>query len=302
MKTATFILGVLLILGCVAASGCKDKSSEKSNQGSQPAATKSSPPPKTIHEAAERGDAEAVGRFLAKGVPISEKNSDGFTALHLAAAMGRVSVARLLLSKGANVNAGDKDGFTPLAFAAQNGHEQVARLLIDNGSSLESREGLMTPLETAKRSKHKAVADMLRRRGAKHHPSDTLFDAIENWDTKAVERFIAEGTPVNEPDAYDDPDLPLHHVAQKGFLDIAQLLVSKGASVNARCGQQQWTPLHDAVFRNHVEVAEFLLQKGAKVNARSTYGVTPMHWAKNNNNSAMIQLLAKYGGKASNAK
>ena len=293
---------VILTLAAVALGvsilGCKsDRETDGRRQGAAGPPTKPAPPPKTIHEAARRGDAEAIARFLAQGVSIQATDDGGFSPLHCAAEEGQPAVARLLLSKGADVDAGDKDGFTPLVYAAMGGHTAVAEVMIDAGAKLHPRKDLTPPLDLAKKYKHKEMVDLLRCRGAPCRPSDTLYDAIENWDTKAVAKFLAEGAPVDEPDAYDADDLPLHHVAQCGFVDIAELLLAKGADVNARRAPNQDTPLHDAVFWRQLAMAEFLLSKGADPNAKDRWGDTPMYWPLKNRNAAMIKLLKRYGGK-----
>jgi len=295
MRWAAAVLAGACILG----GGCKERSGPERKPSGRTATGEREASHKTIHEAAEAGDAKAVAGFLAKGMSANLRDADGWTPLHRAAERGRISVVRLLLEKGANVNAEDAGGYGPLAFAAMNGHAALAEMLIDAGAALDPPKGL-TPSELAKEYKHKAVADLLRRRGAKCPPSTNLCNAIENWDTRAVRRLLDQGASLSAPDDPEAPDWsypPLHHAAEKGFLDIVRLLVGRGADVKATHGQQQWTPLHRAVFYGHVEVAEFLLAHGAQVNARDNAGSTPLDWARSNNR-AMIQLLKKYGGKS----
>ncbi len=88
--------------------------------------------PGTIHEAAERGDTEAVEQYLQSGVDVNVKDDFGQTPLHMAAYEGHTETARLLLENGADVNARDDFGFTPLHEAAV--HTKTAELLREYGA------------------------------------------------------------------------------------------------------------------------------------------------------------------------
>ena len=49
---------------------------------------------------------------------------------------------------------------------------------------------------------------------------------------------------------------------QKGFAEVARLLIAAGADVNARL-KNGWSPLYVAVTRNAAEIAAILLEAGA---------------------------------------
>ena len=73
---------------------------------------------------------------------------------------------------------------------------------------------------------------------------------------------------------------PLHFAIYKDNSEIVELLIDKGADVNAKAVGGQ-TPLH--VNTIQLEVAELLIDKGADVNAKSDdNGDTPLHVSVNN--------------------
>jgi hypothetical protein len=68
------------------------------------------------------------------------------------------------------------------------------------------------------------------------------------------------------------------------------------------------SPLHLAALNGHMEVAELLIAKGADVNAMGGYGRTPLDWATSKwvRGEQLVQfgteiadLLRKHGGKTS---
>lgn len=81
-----------------------------------------------------------------------------------------LEIARLLLDAGADPNA-HKRGQTALHWAARGGQIEMAELLIARGASVEARaktpQGEVTPLAMALRAEKKAMAELLRRHGAR---------------------------------------------------------------------------------------------------------------------------------------
>ena len=85
---------------------------------------------------------------------------------------------------------------------------------------------------------------------------------------------------------------PLHYAALKGQKEIAELLIAKGADVNAKY-DRGWTPLLWAAREGHKEIAELLIAKGADVNAKDDGGATPLDLAF----GETADILRKHGGK-----
>ena len=88
---------------------------------------------------------------------------------------------------------------------------------------------------------------------------------------------------------------PLSRAVDAGFKDIVELLIAKGADVNAK-DNWNWTPLHSAVY-GHKDIVELLITEGANVNARDGASRTPLFYAKDEGNSEIVELLRKHGAK-----
>ena len=88
--------------------------------------------------------------------------------------------------------------------------------------------------------------------------------------------LIERGANVNAPDLkMETPIMP----ASEAYPDIVKLLVEHGADVNAQDGSK-WTALEYAVKKNQGETVKFLLEKGANANTQdSDYGWTPLMYA-----------------------
>ena len=57
------------------------------------------------------------------------------------------------------------------------------------------------------------------------------------------------------------------------------------------------TPLHYTALGGHKEIAELLITKGANVNAKNNGGETPLDWAIKRKHTETTNLLRKHGAK-----
>jgi len=111
-----------------------------------------------------------------------------------------------------------------------------------------------------------------------------------------VKEALANGGDVNgiiEQDGWH----PLHAAADRHNKEIVELLLAKGAKVNAKGGFFQETPLHVAADRYQLAIAEVLIAHGADVNAKNKDGQTPLFLARTKNAKKIIALLKKHGAK-----
>lgn len=93
---------------------------------------------------------------------------------------------------------------------------------------------------------------------------------------------------------------PLHLAAFFGGLDAAELLIKRGADVNAKSvNAMENMPIHAAAARRGVRMVKLLLEHGADVNARQSGGWTPLHQAADNGDVLMVKLLLQRGADVS---
>jgi ankyrin repeat protein len=211
--------------------------------------------------------------------------------LHHAAANGEIEHVKLLISQGADVNVKNNDGQTPLHYAARRGHKEVVELLLANGADVNARDRMSkTPVEHAMGGNHREIVQLLIYKGADISP---LHFALYMKDEAEARSLIEGGADVNRRTPYGTT--PLDRAVVAGFRDIVELLIAKGANVNAK-DNWDWTPLHSAVY-GHKDIVEILIAKGANVNARDGGGRTPLWYAQEEGHNEIVELLRKHGAK-----
>jgi ankyrin repeat protein len=235
-----------------------------------------------LHGAIQNRDIEAVIKALEAGEDVNKKDESGNTPLYYAVDDGGlIETAQLLIGKGADVNARTNEGKTLLDMA------------IDWDPDDDDCE----------------IGDLLRRHGAKTSEEiNTLFDGLSiqeaAYDGKiaAVKQHLAAGADVNATGG-DWPEkvgqegrTPLHESSGMGHKEIVELLIAKGADVNAK-DDEGLTPFALATSLWRTEIAELLIVKGADVNAKMNNGHTPLDWTIENQDHEAADLLRKHGGK-----
>ena len=103
----------------------------------------------SIHDAANKGNIEAVKEHLAAGTEVDAKNKSGSLPLHIAAEKGHKEIVELLIANGANVEAREssstfpinENGGIPLHNAASSGHLKIAELIISKGANVNAKDG-----------------------------------------------------------------------------------------------------------------------------------------------------------------
>jgi len=144
---------------------------------------------------------------------------------------------------------------------------------------------------TAVYHRQKEIVNLLVARGA----TLTLFEACAAGEVERAERLMANDRPAINAFSVDGWT-PLHLAAYFGHTKIAEMLISRGASVNA-CSRNSTgnTPLHAALAGNHKLVVGLLLGHGADVNAADVAGWRPLHLAAANNNIDAVNTLIAQG-------
>ena len=192
-----------------------------------------------IHDAVMNGNIDEVQWQLDAGVDVNEESSKGLTPLHYAASAGHNDIVELLIERGANVNATDSGkGATPLDYAHLRDHEEVIETLNAHNAQREHEKG-----------------------GKGIGQSSLIHDAALDGDIDEVQRQLDAGV---------DPNLksskgatPLFYAVYGGHLEIVELLITRGADVNAVYLNN--SVLDQAHSYDDQEMVELLEAHGAEV-------------------------------------
>jgi ankyrin repeat protein len=179
-----------------------------------------------------------------------------WTLLHAAAQKGHLAVVELLLARGLDVNVREKgDNTYAMHWAAAAAHLDVVRRLADAGGDVvghgDDHEleviGWATCWDGCDDAPHRAVADFLVSRGARHH----IFSAIAMNLAGEVRRIVAA-----------DPTALTRRMSRN---------------------ENNQTPLHFAVRMNRPEMVALLLELGADPLAVDGAGQPVASYAKERN-------------------
>jgi ankyrin repeat protein len=86
--------------------------------------------------------------------------------------------------------------------------------------------------------------------------------------------FIAKGCPINVLD--HEGTTALHHCVINDLLELAEMLLSRGANPNALIPDSQVSPLTIAALEKNMAMAQLLIHYGADPHIRTREGSTPV--------------------------
>lgn len=220
---------------------------------------------------------EAADFLLSRGADINRKISNGRTPIHSAFKMRQESI-QYLLDKGADINALDSTRTTPLHHAVWSGDADIIKFMIDKGANVNALdENGRTPLINAMWSDSVMVVKTLLENGAKIDPKACPTNGSCNFMTGSA----------------------LHLAAKNGNMEFVELLCQDKSIVNLKDDGCERTPLHYAAIKGYRDIAEKMIDKGADINVQDRNKKTPLCYAKKHGNIGIAELLEKKKGKSS---
>jgi ankyrin repeat protein len=220
-----------------------------------------------LHEAAWWGRKEIAELIITAGADVNAKVSDGRTPLAMAIDQNKPETADIIRKHGGMTSAELLSGMTLLHIAVKEGKTETIELLIAEGADVNAMDrDVKTPLDWAEGTNNKGIAELLRKHGAKTGEElNVLIAAAKKGDIEAVKQYLAAGADVNAKTW--DWTTPLHNAAIYGHTEVAELLISNGADMNAIIvsGRNQGkTPLDLAIWRKKNETADLLREHGGR--------------------------------------
>ena len=122
-----------------------------------------------------------------------------------------------------------------------------------------------------------------------------LWIAAQNGDVQTCEMLIKRGADIEASDHSLDTT-PLWIAAQNGHVDVCKLLIKGKANIESNGIRGRGaTPLFIAAMNGHKEVCNLLLKKGANINHKLNGGVTPLFMAAQNGYNDICEFLIGKG-------
>ncbi|WP_110934555.1 ankyrin repeat domain-containing protein [Paenibacillus bouchesdurhonensis] len=188
---------------------------------------------------AEKGEVEDVLKLLQDGADINATDGRGRTAVMAATYNNKAETVKALIQEGADINLRDESLNNVLLYAGAEGFLEIVKLAIDAGANpqLTNRYGGTALIPASERGHVEVVQELLSH-------SDIDVNHINNlhWTAvleavilgsggekhqKIVQLLVNHGADVNIGDG--NGVTPLMHARQKGFQEIADILIEAGA-------------------------------------------------------------------------
>jgi ankyrin repeat protein/mono/diheme cytochrome c family protein len=263
---------------------------------------------------------KCVALLLEKGADANAANKAGVTALIRAAT--NYEKTRLLVDAGAKVGMRSADlGNTPLILAARRaGNSRTVMLLLERGASAtEPNNAGVSPIMSGAASGDLETVQFLLDAGAKvgDYPKANdlrtaamaglrtpLMWAAYHNDERMIRLLLERGADPNQSTFFGTA---LSQACWNDGFEAAELLIDRGANVNARDAVADFTPLHwaagDESLRPHL--VKLLLGSGADPNAAGggpvgAFGLvpqTPRLIAEKRGRTKIVAALAAAGAK-----
>jgi RNA polymerase sigma factor (sigma-70 family) len=206
--------------------------------------------------------------------------AEGVVAILDAARRGdRESVRSLLLSNPRLRHGRDVMGNTALILAAANGHQELVALLREASGPLDYHEAAAIGDTERARSLLDENPELLDSFSSEGFTALSL--AAHFGRLRTMELLLDRGAGVNLVSRHPIETTALVAALFGRRIDAAKLLIERGADVTLRRGGRSfpragWTPLHYAAAYGFLDIASMLLGRGASLTERDASGATPL--------------------------
>lgn len=248
----------------------------------------------------EPAQTAAGGRRAGEKRTPSTRSSPLDEGLFQAVEQGNVEQVRSLLAAGAAVSARDEGEATPLHRAVAVGRTEIVELLIAHGADVNAKEGIFgnTPLCEAVMGDYSFRAHELVRaeRPDRGYQDDLYRELVDRYAESLMlemaEILISHGADVNARDEFGGA--VLFSVLLDTPMEVVKLLLAHGANPGLR-DSYGTTPLHEATAQRRMDLVALFLASGMSVDARDADKQALLHEAVWQDDREMVELLLAHG-------
>ncbi|KAK7417660.1 hypothetical protein QQX98_004481 [Neonectria punicea] len=299
-----------------------------------------------VPQAASHGNLEVVKLLIAAGADVNELPFDGESALQHATSTNNMDLFRTLIAGEADVNVPLGDHYTaalteldpldpsrfrkcctPIQLATLKGHKEMVELLLGAGAytnkALDAASlpealfdesvidqvdftDFVLPLQQAVLQNDLGMVELLLNAGASPAAVDVTGSTAlqyvlgkDHFDREKslmiAQLLLSKGADVNAPAGWIRHGMTaLQAAARNGDMDIANLFLERGANPNAPCGKKGGrTALQAAAESGNLDLFLLLVEHGAIINkdAAESEGLTCLQAAALSGNLELVNLL-----------
>ena len=232
-----------------------------------------------LHVACIKGSLDLVNLLLSyKANPNAIEGKEGLTSLHSACRENKPAIVMALLEAGADRHAVDMFGQPPLHTACGPFATKIADILIERGVEINAiANNGRTALHNACYFNCPDTVSLLLDNGANpnvfNNKCESPLRMAQRNDCPEIIKALLEAGARNINGVYEDC---LKTFSMQGDVDITTMLLENRADLNDVIDKQGANLLHHACDRGDIEMAELLLYYGTSLNKVDNAGNTPL--------------------------
>lgn len=238
-----------------------------------------------------------VLEWLINDENINYKNNDGDTPIIIAIREdAKPEIITFLIDKGAKINTRNKNGWTPLHEAVILGNGNIISILNQNEADFfsinnngENAFDLVFD-RGVEYTENIVTSELVDLRNSRENTP--LFYAIDRGSPDIVQVLLDKGADINASNV--NGETPLHQAITTDNIVISNMLISRGSNIEAK-DKQDNTPLHHCVFWNASETARLLVDNGALIDSKNRSGRTPLHEAVLSEDRGIVTFFIRKG-------
>lgn len=237
-----------------------------------------------LHAACRIAPTDMIELLIGRGANINCREVSGKTPVIIAAECGRLDVLQTLRAHGADFTCSSADNSNALLFAARRDHNLVLELLLDSGCDPTQYDswGYNALPEAITWGSESSANFFLDRRTCPYvsttDGSNVVNLASQEASLAIMKRILGDLGDNERRRMIDNKSTsygtPLYSASCRGRLDIANLLIDNGATIDL-AGGNLGSPLLAACTMGRLEVVQLLVERGAQLEYFE-YGKAPV--------------------------
>lgn len=211
---------------------------------------------------------------------------NGRTCIHGAAIAGELRLVNLCIESGIGVNVVDFYGRTALHYAAMNGHNAVCQRLLSLSADprILDKDNYNALIYAIINGRVECVRALLENQHVTVEPVASITDLIplslaSQFGHIDIATLLLQRGAIKLPNT--NGEYPLHLAAREGHAEMCRMLVEQdgGSGKDTPDKYNEWTPLFHAARYGHTSTVKLLLEAGCNPFAQDEIGNIPVFYA-----------------------